>query len=103
MLRSLLPACALAALTSCAVQPPAARPAPAAVTAKPAPAAANTTASAQPTLAQPKVICVNEAPLGSHLTERVCRPVDDSVTSQQRREMMQNEMARPRSFNNGGN
>ncbi len=79
-------AAALLALSACATTP--AGPT---TEAAPAPAAAtDATAKASP---QPKVICQNETPVGSHLSKRVCRPVEQV---ERERQATQIDLARPR-------
>lgn len=62
---------ALLALSACATT---SAPAEGGATGTPRPVTASSGAIAQK---QPKVICENEAPLGSHITARKCRAVDD--------------------------
>jgi hypothetical protein len=75
-------AAALLALTACAIQP---RPQAAAPT-------ADASAQAKP-LPPPKLVCLNEAPTGSHIAERTCRPIDDV---ERERQATQVELLRPR-------
>jgi hypothetical protein len=88
MSRSLAACVVLTALCACATpsttQPTAQRDAPA-PTAK--------VASAKPAI-KPKVICENEAPLGSHLTTRRCRNAEQA---DQERQRLQDELLRARS------
>lgn len=63
---------------------------------QPRPAAAATpgaAADAKP-LPPAKIVCVNEAPLGSHITKRFCRPVEDA---DRERQATQLELLRARS------
>lgn len=79
----LVPAALLLALSACATQPrPAATGSPntAAAKAKPLPAAT--------------IVCEDEAPLGSHIKERVCRPMEDP---DRERRAAQIELLKPRS------
>jgi hypothetical protein len=78
-------AAALLALSACAIQP---RPP---TVAAPA-GGAEASADDQPR-PQPKVVCVNEAPTGSHIAERRCRPVDEI---ERERSAAQVEALRPR-------
>ncbi len=73
----------LLALGACATRP---RPA--------ASAAQGAVAADGKPLPPAKIVCVNEAPVGSHITKRVCRPVDDA---DRERRAAQLEMLRARS------
>lgn len=74
-------AAGLLALAGCAIQP---RPAPQTQTAQ--------AAEVKP-LRQKKVVCVNEAPTGSHIAEKRCRAVDEV---DREREATQIELLRPK-------
>lgn len=82
-------AIALLALAACATPAgPSTGAAPAA-----APATAGASASARLS-SQPKVVCQNETPLGSHIAKRVCRPVEQVDRD---RQATQTDLLRPRS------
>ncbi len=74
----------LLALAGCATPP---RPATAAAQGQPGAAA-----DVKP-LRQKKVVCVNEAPLGSHIAEKRCRAIDEI---DREREATQVELLRPK-------
>ncbi len=86
---TLATAIALLALAACATPAgPSTGTAPVA-----APATASASASAKPS-SQPKVVCENETPLGSHLSKRVCRPVEQVDRDRQATQL---DLSRPRS------